>query len=161
VGTVLHVGSDEVVAYRFGDDWADEIAEVTTDREYQNIDVRIIDPVALTAENYNVDTGQWTTPAEYLVYEGQARIIGVRWGVESGGQSQANALTLSSVRLQISGPEAWERMRKNQKVFITASPKNPALLSLIFTVTSDLQGGMPASRTLQMALDGDVVIPNA
>lgn len=144
----------------FESDWAAEIAEESTKTEYQTVRVRIEDPTLLTKQDYDWDTAAWDIEGDPVVYPlgdetGQARVIGIRWGVFTGGEAQANAATLSAVRLQL--PRfAVGRVRKGFKVFVTAAPQNPVLENLIFTVTSDLQGGTSAARTIEMALDGDV-----
>lgn len=146
--------------YSFENDWAAEIAEESTKTEYQTVRVRIEDPSRLTKQEYDWETAEWDIAGDPVVYPllnetGQARVIGIRWGVFTGGEAQANAATLSAVRLQL--PRfAIGRVRKGFKVFVTSAPQNPTLENLIFTVTSDLQGGTSAARTIEMALDGDV-----
>ncbi len=146
------------MAYQFPETFADEIAEVSTLPEYQTARVRIEDPSQVT-KTYDVDTATWIITGEPVIYpvgdeDGRARLIGVRWGVFSGGESQANSATISAVRLQIP-QHALGRVKKGCKVFVESAP-NVALESLIFTVTSDLQGASAASRTFELALDGDV-----
>lgn len=186
------------MAYEFDDDlngdWAEEISEETTKAIYQNALIRIEDPSLLT-KDYDEDTNEWTITGTSTVYAGQARVIGVRWGVESGGESQKNATTLSAIRVQIPrggspveppfgfgvygagpygggggglfGSELYGygtyggltgligRVKRGVKVYVDVCTRNPALENLMFTVTSDLQGSMSASRTFQAALDGD------
>lgn len=147
----------------FSDDWAAEIAEESTKEEYQTARVRIEDPSQGTSE-WDWTTATWTFTGDPVIYPlgdetGQARIIGVRWGVFTGGEAQANASTLKAIRLQLPY-QAVGRVRKGFKVFVTSSPGNPTLENLVFTVTSDLQGATSAARTIEMALDGDVEIPS-
>lgn len=148
------------MAYRFTDDWADEISEETSSAEYQNATIRITDP-GKEAREHNEETNTWTVTGDSEVYEGQARIIGVRWGTEAGGESQANATTLSAARVQIPYGAAPVRVRKNCKVWVLECERNPSLETVVFTVTSDLQGSMAASRTFQVMLDGDAEVPDA
>jgi hypothetical protein len=147
------------MAYRFASEWPDEIAEESTKPEYQTAVVRIEDP-SLVVKDYNVDTAVWTITGDPVIYPvggeaGQARLIGVRWGVFTGGESQANTATISTVRMQLPY-QALGRVRRGMKVFVVSVPRNPALESLIFTVTSDLQGSSAAARTFELSLDGDV-----
>lgn len=136
-----------------GGDWAGEIADVTESPEYQTATIRIVDP-SLVESEYNWDTGVWGTSGDGTVYSGQARIIGVRWGVFSGGGDQANPTTLSAVRVQLPR-HAMGRVYRSFKVFIDSAPLNPALEGLMLTVTSDLQGASAATRTLELSLDSD------
>ena len=150
--------------------WNKRIAAKTGDRKYQVADIRIEDPDLLT-EVYDVETNTSTFTGESTVYEG--RIIGVRWGVQSGGESQANATTITAIRIQIPNDTGFEdegygeepyggnlglfpRVNRGCKVFVTASPENPVLTRYIFAITSDMQGSSAATHTFEAALDGDV-----
>lgn len=168
------------MALKFKANWADEIAEVTESKEYQTALIRIRDAsVVETSPAYDEDTHTWSPGSgDSTVYVGQARIIGVRWGVFTGGESQANATTITGIRVQIPygddadagyGEEAYGdpgygigdtpgRVKRGSKVFVEAAPDNPALVGLIFNVTSDLQGASAASRTFECALDQDVAL---
>jgi len=170
------------MAYQFEDDdnWAAEIEEETSKAEYQNAEIRIEDLSLLTRRDYDEVTGLWDIEGDSRVYSGRARLIPVRWGVESGGESQANATTLSAVRIQIpryglsaafygeglygTGPFGYSfgsagRVRKGSRVIVVECHRNPALENLPFTITSDLQGSMSATRTFQAMLDGDARMP--
>lgn len=149
------------MAYEFTDDWAEEIAEISTLPEFQTAVVRLIDPSTGNPASYNPDTGKWTAATNQIVYEGPARIIGVRWGVFSGGEAQANAQTISAIRVQFprtkpDGTTTFFRVKMGCKLFVTSAPRNPVLEELIFTVTSDVQGSSSAARTFEFSLDGDV-----
>ena len=157
--------------------WNKRIATKTGNRKYQVADIRIEDPSLLT-EVYDVETNTSTFTGESTVYEGPARIIGVRWGVQPGGESQANATTITAIRIQIPNDTGFEdegygeidygeepyggnlglfpRVNRGCKVFVAASPENPVLTRYIFAITSDMQGSSAATRTFEAALDGDV-----
>jgi hypothetical protein len=137
--------------------WHDRIAEVSTLPEYQRAVISIEDRSLLTQEDYDIETGGWSVVGDPVVYSGRARIIGVRWGVQSGGESQANATTLSAIRVQIP-QHAVGRVKKGCKVFVQSAP-NPVLQNYIFTVTSDMQGSSAAARTFECSLDIDVQLP--
>lgn len=147
------------MAYNFGTmEWQDRIAQVTGREEFQRARIRIEDPSLVTSV-YDVETAEWTITGDPVIYpvgdeNGQARIIGVRWGVQSGGESQANATTLSAIRVQIP-QHAVGRVKKGCKVFVDSAP-NMVLTNYIFTVTSDMQGSSAATRTFECALDIDV-----
>jgi len=150
------------MAYSFAvDNWADEIAKVSTQPQYQRAIIRIEDSSLLTQSDYDLETGEWTFEGDPVIYpvgdeDGRARIIGVRWGVQSGGESQANATTISAIRVQIP-QHAVGRVKKGCKVFVESAP-NLVLSSYIFTVTSDMQGSSPAARTFECSLDIDVKV---
>jgi len=138
--------------------WSDEIAEITGSEEFQRARIRIEDS-SLVTKVYDVETAQWEITGDPVIYplaeeNGQARIIGVRWGVQSGGESQANATTISAIRIQIP-QHAVGRVKKGCKVFVESAP-NMVLTNYIFTVTSDMQGSSDATRTFECSLDGDV-----
>lgn len=137
--------------------WHDRIAEVSTRPEFQRAVIRIFDESAATLVTpYDIETGIGPIYQGGDIYEGQARVIGVRWGVQSGGESQANATTISAIRVQIP-QHAVGRVKKGCKVFVESAP-NLVLSSYIFTVTSDMQGSSPAARTFECSLDIDVQV---
>lgn len=145
------------MAYSFAvENWADEVASVSTLPEFQRAVIRIEDR-SLVTEDYDIETGEWTVVGDPVVYSGRARVIGVRWGVQSGGESQANATTLSAIRVQIP-QHAVGRVKKGCKVYVESAP-NPVLQNYIFTVTSDMQGSSDAARTFECSLDIDVQVP--
>lgn len=146
------------MAYKFDEgSWVDEVAAESTKPEYQQARIEIHDP-SLIVRAYNVDTAKWTITGESLVYplgdeDGRARIIGVRWGVFSGGESQANATTLAAVRVQIP-QHAIDRVKRGQTVKVISAP-NPVLSKYTYKVTSDFQGSSDAARTFECAVDMD------
>lgn len=146
------------MAYSFGGvAWHDAIAEISTRPEFQRAVIRIFDEsAAILVTPYDIETGIGPIYEGGDIYEGQARVIGVRWGVQSGGESQANATTISAIRVQIP-QHAVGRVKKGCKVFVESAP-NLVLSSYIFTVTSDMQGSSPAARTFECSLDIDVQV---
>lgn len=146
------------MAYNFGGTaWHDAIAEISTRPEFQRARIRIFDEFAATLVTpYDIETGIGPVYEGGDIYEGQARVIGVRWGVQSGGESQANATTISAIRVQIP-QHAVGRVKKGCKLFVESAP-NLVLPSYIFTVTSDMQGSSPAARTFECSLDIDVQV---
>lgn len=151
------------MAYSFaGENWADEISAESSKSEYQQAVIRIFDKSQATlVSEYDIKTGLGPIYEGGDLYplgdeDGRARIIGVRWGVQSGGESQANATTISAIRVQIP-QHAVGRVKKGCKVFVESAP-NLVLSSYIFTVTSDMQGSSAASRTFECSLDIDVQV---
>lgn len=147
------------MAYSFAvANWADEIADVSELPEFQTATIRIVNPNLIDSD-YNEDTAQWDIIGDGVIYNGQARVIPVRWGVQSGGESQANATTLSAMRVQIPRTTATDiRVNKGFHVFVDASPYNLSLVNRMFTVTSDLQGSSSASRTFECMADVDAEV---
>lgn len=144
-------------------EWSDRIAGISSQPRFQRSQIRIEDQSTVEYGEYDVETGTYPEPTGVtVVYEGQARLIGIRWGTFTGGESQANATTLSAVRVQIpKTPETTVRVKRGCKIFVIDSPNNPALNGLILTITSDLQGSSAAARTFEASLDADVkVVPN-
>lgn len=148
------------MAYDFNTaSWSDRIAQVSTRPEFQRAVIRIFDQSQATlVSEYDIETGLGPIYTGGDLYEGQARIIGVRWGVQSGGESQANATTISAIRVQIP-QHAVGRVKKGCKVFVASAP-NLVMPSYLFTVTSDMQGSSPAARTFECSLDIDVDLTN-
>lgn len=146
------------MAYRFDEgSWADEVAAESTKPQYQQARVEIHDPSLLVRE-YDVDAGQWTITGNSKVYpvgaeDGRARVIGVRWGVFSGGESQANATTLAAVRVQIP-QHAVGRVKRGMTVKVVSAP-NPVLSEYAYKITSDFQGSSDAARTFECSVDMD------
>lgn len=148
------------MAYVFSEyaNWADEIAEISELPEFQTAKIRIVDPNLIT-RGYDQETATWTITGDGVIYNDRARIIPVRWGVQSGGESQANATTLSAMRVQIPRTLATDiRVNKGFKVFVDESPYNLSLVDRLFAVTSDLQGSNSASRTFECMADIDAAV---
>lgn len=148
------------MAYVFSEyaNWADEIAEVSELPEFQTAKIRIVDPNLITRD-YDEETATWTITGDGVIYNDRARIIPVRWGVHSGGESQANATTLSAMRVQIPRTLATDiRVNKGFRVFVEESPYNLSLVDRMFSVTSDLQGSSSASRTFECMADVDASV---
>lgn len=147
-------------SFKDGGSWPDAIARISERPEFQKSQIRIEDFSRITKGVYNPETGTRTEPSgDPTVYEGQARLIGIRWGTFTGGESQANATTLSAIRVQIpKTAETTVRIKRGCKIFVIDSPNNPSLNGLIFTITSDFQGSSAAARTFEAALDADTTV---
>lgn len=158
-----------------GIDWAARIAEVSSQSRFQTAEIRLEDP-SLVEEEYDVETGQYTSVGDPVIYQGQARLIAVGAGRFDRGENQSNATTITTIRIQIPnavdgvayGEEGYEEapyaaglsgpVRRGCKVFVTSAPRNPSLVSKIFSINSDMQGSSAASRTFEAALDADVLV---
>ena len=140
-----------------GKHWSEQIADITSRPEFQTATVRLEDPNRLTPGDLNEETWEYEYSGNPVVYEGRARIIGVRWGVGSGGESQANAKTLKAIRVQFP-PQAVDRIRKGFALYVTECERNPVLTEYVFLATNDFQGSSAATRTVEFALDSDVEV---
>lgn len=100
-------------------------------------------------------SGWAAVPVDASVYSGQARFIPIRAGVFHGGEAQANASTIRSMRFQLPQYDGPLYIRKGLSVKFTAVPYNPSLLGRWATVTDDFQGSTTATRTFNASMDID------
>lgn len=144
------------MAVEFSKFWADEIAEVTSQAEYQTCTVKIIDPELIVGGVYDPSTNTYSPVSEDgEVYSGQARFIPIRAGITQGGETQANATTIRYVRFQLPQFTGPLYIRKGLTVqFLTAS-RNPSLVGRWSSVIDDFQGSSAATRTFTAAMDID------
>lgn len=144
--------------YQFPDTFEDEIAEVSTDEEYQNATVRLIDPSLVTGGVYDVETDTYSEEdaSSAVLWAGRARIIGVRWGVNRENNDTGNSSTLTTIRVQFP-KSAIGRTKRGCLMTVTSCESNPTLETYLFKTTSDLQGSHAASRTLEFSVDGDYI----
>lgn len=141
------------MALKFADNWAQEVADVSTLPEFQNATVEIIQPGIQGTYDPVEDAYVGGVP-ETSHYLGQARVIGVRWGTNNPNATQNNPTTISAVRVQLPF-NAVSRVDRGWKVFVREADRNPALTNRVLTVTSDLQGAAAAARTLECSVDMD------
>lgn len=167
------------MAIDFSKHWSDSIAEITQRPEYQTCEISILDEALVrypgptypvdpdnpqpgedindvTADGYDPDTDTYRDPVvSGEVYQGQARFIPIRAGIFTGGESQANADTIRSVRFQLPQHAGPKYIRKGLTVKFTAAPRNPSLVGRWATVNDDFQGSSAAARTFtaSMAID--------
>lgn len=139
--------------YNFDIPWTEEIAEDTASEEYQNAKIEIKDS-SVKAE-YDVETDEFSFPnGQPNLYSGRARVQVVRWGVFSGGESQANAKVATSIRVQLP-KNAIGRVQRGNSIIVTECTDSPALEGTIYNVFSSAQSSWTASRTFEAQLDGD------
>lgn len=138
--------------------WTDEIAEVS--EQYQNAEVELLDPSLVTYGPFDPVTNKRTSTGDPLVWEGFARIIPPRWGVNRQGSDTGNASTQTSVLIQFP-KKAFGRVKRGMKLTVVTCEDNPGLETMLFKVTSGLQGSNAASRTVEFAVDGDVEADDA
>lgn len=143
--------------YGFSDSWTDEIAAESGKAEYQNATITLLDYSLVVEGEYDLETGEQTFTGDPEVWDGQARIIGVRWGVNRENSDFGNSMTISSLRVQIP-KNAVGRMKRGVQMRVDTCTDNPSLVSRVYTLTSDLQGSNAATRTFEFSLDGDAVV---
>lgn len=140
----------------FGGSWGDAIAEITGAKEFQTVTIRIEDP-NLGKTEYVRESASWEIEGDPVIYEGQARIIQISRGLQAKNESMANPSTSIVTRVQIPSHELPIHVKRGFGLFVVSAPNNPSLESKVFRVTSDMQGGTTATRTFEVAADGDAV----
>lgn len=138
--------------YSFTEDWAQEVADISGDSEYQNAQVEIRNP-ALVTRTYNEANNTFTETGNPVVWSGQARFIGVRTSVAQAAGNDKNPTSIQSGRLQIPYGAYPGRINRGWQVRIVSCPRNQAIEDVLFTVNNDVQGSSAASRTLELAID--------
>ena len=138
-----------------GKTWFEEIAETSTQEEYQTAEIELWDPTQVTG-GYDVETGEDTTErVGDPIYRGRARVIALRRGVNYEGATQHNSKTLTGIRVQIPHKAADFRVVRSTVAIVTSSPWNHTLESYQYTLSSDFHGSSAAARTFEFNLDGD------
>ena len=142
-----------------GRHWSQEVAEVSGQAEFQTCTMQILDPALIIQGEYDVDTGEQDVivPPGAIMYEGQARLIGVRRGVNYEGATQGNSKTITAIRVQLPHSALPQRLEKGFMGKVIDSPLNPSLTQYVYTLASGLQGASAGSRTLEFNVDGDAV----
>lgn len=117
--------------------WAQQIEDVSSLPEFQNASIVLYDPTQLPD----------LSAAE--IYEGRARIIGIRAALTVGAGATENPTAVKRVRVQIPRGGHDDRIRQGTVVRVVDGGRNPALETLHVTVESDFQGSNSAARTLE------------
>lgn len=140
---------------RLAKTWADEIADVTSNRDYQTASILIQDLSGVSVGPINWETGKQTITGDPVdIYRGQARIIDIRSGTLIEGVDQSNATTLKAIRFQVP-QRAVGHLHRGQKVRVTSCPANPTLERYVYRINDDVQGASAATRTFEAGVDLD------
>ncbi len=136
----------------FSQDWAQEIADISTQEEYQNAEITIIDPSLI------IRTGSITTGYEYdasgaNLWSGQARVAGMRASVGAGGTTSTNPTKIKSIRIQIPYDRDFGRVLRGWQVRVTNGGRNAQLESYLFAVESDVNSSHMAALTFECTVD--------
>lgn len=158
------------MAIRFDTLWNDEIAEVSTSKEYQNCEIVVIDPTKVrypgpnygsdpndvTEDGYDPFTNTYKDPVVTgEIYSGQARFIPIRAGIFHGGEAQLNANIDRAMRIQLPHDSTPFQVKKGCTVKILKAPRNKSLEGAWGAVSDDFQGAASAARTLTVFMDSD------
>lgn len=136
----------------FGKDWAQEIADVSTEEEYQNAEIEIVDP-SLIVRTGTIDTGFSYDPSNAMVWSGQARIAGMRSGLGAGGTTSTNPTRIKSIRVQIPYDKDFQRILRGWQVKVTNGGRNDRLMGYLFAVESDVNSSHMAALTFECTAD--------
>lgn len=139
-----------------GKHWSQEVAEVSGRAEFQTCTMQIIDP-SLIDVDYDIDTGIETVVGDGVIYEGQARLIGVRSATNYEGATQGNSKANKSLRVQLPHDSLPMRLEKGFIGKVTSAPLNPSLTGYVYYLMTGIQGASAGSRTLEFNVDGDAV----
>lgn len=139
-----------------GKHWSQEVAEVSGSEEFQTCEMQIIDPSQIETD-YDIETGVETILGDGVIYDGRARLIGVRRGVNYEGATQNNSKVITAIRVQLPHSALPQRLEKGFMGKVISSPLNPSLSQYVYTLASGLQGASAGSRTLEFNVDGDAV----
>lgn len=140
------------MAYSFATRWTDEIANISSNPEYQTAEVTIT--FAVSDGEYDIETGQGGDRVIETLYTGQARVIAIRTSVFRQAAAQMNSHVSEFVRVQIP-KNATGRVLTGAVVTINAAPDTPSLEGRRLMVNSDFHGASSATRTLECGYDND------
>lgn len=141
-----------------GKHWSQEVAEVSGHSDFQTCEFQLLDPNKIEY-SYDIETGLDTEvlPPEAILYEGQARLIGVRSATNYEGATQGNSKANKSLRVQFPHGVLPQRLEKGFVGKVTSAPLNPSLTGYIYYLMTGIQGSSAGSRTLEFNVDGDAV----
>jgi hypothetical protein len=90
--------------------WAQEVADVSGDSEYQNATIQIRNPTLLTRVG-SITTG-YTYTGNPVVWSGQARVASTRSSVNNGGTTSTDPTSIKQMRVQIPYDAAFTRVQR-------------------------------------------------
>lgn len=149
----------------FDIDWAQEIADVSGDEEYQSAMIAIIDPDRIVRTG-SITTGYEYDSSEATLWTGQARVASTRSDVAAGGTTSTNPTSIKAMRIQIPYDRDFMRVRRGWQVRVTDGGRNARLEQYLFAVESDVNSSHVASLTFNCTVDvesdpnwGELVLP--
>jgi hypothetical protein len=140
------------MAIAFGKQWAQEVADVSNDREYQNALIKIIDP-SLVVRSGTIQTGYTYDATNATKWSGQARISSMRSGTSFGGTTSTNPTNIKSMRVQIPYSETFQRVRRGWQVQVVDGGRNDRLTEYLSSVEADVNSSQVAALTFECSID--------
>ena len=125
------------MSYSFAENWAQEIADVSSLPEFQNATITLY------------SGGSVITGAENM----RARIIGVRSTLDVNGRQSGDATGSKALRIQFPYESYPSRVERGTRVRIVDGGRNPAMEDYLVTVDSDNMSSQRASHTLDCTVD--------
>lgn len=139
------------MAIDFEVDWAQEIADVSGDEEYQNAQIEIRNPELLVPTG-NIEDG-YTFTGDPVVWSGQARVASTRTDVSAGGTTSTNPTSIKAMRVQIPYDKDFTRVLRGWEVRVTDGGRNDRLKEYLFMIESDVNSSHVASLTFNTTVD--------
>lgn len=145
------------MAYQFQASWAQEIADVTGEPDYQNCEIQIRNPELVVRTGNPIDGYEYS--GNPVLHTCRARIIGIRAALDIMAGTTANPSGSKSVRVQIPYAEYPHRINRGFQLRVTDGGRNPVLEQYVLTVESDFNAGNQATQTIEcsIALDNEPV----
>lgn len=141
----------------FSKDWGQEIAEISTRPEYQTGRVRITSSDIEDQGVYDIDTGEWSEGmGTVILYEGQARFVPIRWGVDARDTHLFNASTTTRLRVQVPESELPDEVPRGSLVTILEAPFAPHMVGATSVVVGGVQNSSNGSRNLETEWNSDL-----
>lgn len=140
------------MAIDFDTDWAQEVADVSGEVEYQNAEIEIRDP-SLIVRTGDIENGYEYDDEDVVVWTGQARIASTRSDVNAGGTTSTNPTSIKSMRVQIPYDKDFMRVKRGWEIKVTDGGRNSRLEDYLFAVESDVNSSQVGSLTFNCTVD--------
>ena len=127
------------MAYDFDSNWAQQIADISSDPAYQNATIKL------------------QNGATVLLTDTRARIIGVRPALDASGAQTGDATAAKKLRVQFPYEAYPDRVPHGTLVRVVDGGRNPALEGYLIVVESDNFSSNRASHTLECTVDVESV----
>lgn len=141
----------------FSMSWGQEIAEISTQPEFQAVVVRVElkNPEGKSGE-FNFETNEYEDFEEPVVlYEGPARFAPIRWGVDSRNTHIFNSSTTTRLRFQFPYGVMQQNVPAASRIWIVEAPRSPHMIGGTAVVTADVQNSDNGARTLETEWNSD------
>lgn len=140
------------MAYDFdGENWAAEIAAVSGDPEFQNCEIQIRNPNLMTVTPDILDGGV-VIVGNPVVWQGRARVVGVRSALDISPGTSATPSGTKSVRVQIPYGTYVGRINRGWQIRVIDGGRNVNLERYVLFVESDFNSGNVASPVIECSI---------